>query len=544
MALESFEDNEVADLLNKGFVSVKVDREERPDIDSIYMSVCQELNGSGGWPASIFMTPEQKPFFAGTYFPKNSRYGMLGFAELLSAVSAKWRSNRKGLVLAAEEVVRVINAGELKTPELIEGGLPRRAYDIFARTYDSRYGGFGNAPKFPSPHNLMFLIKYYEKYGEKHALHMAERTLEQMYKGGIFDHVGYGFSRYSTDKYFLAPHFEKMLYDNALMMICCAQMYSVTEKPLYKAIAEKTASYIKREMTSPEGAFYSAQDADSDGVEGKYYLFDCDEVNSVLGASEGEKFRSHYGMTEEGNFEGRNILNLLHLSSPESDSDLDESREKLYEYRKTRCELHLDDKILTSWNSLMIAAYALLSRVWGEEKYLEYAARAMEFIESELCEGDSLYVSARGGERASKGFIDDYAFYSMALIYLYDASNDKKYLSRALEISKKAVSDFFDSENGGFFLYGKDSERLITRPKDSYDGAMPCGNSVMAYNLMRLSELFPRAGLGGVTDKHFKYMSASSRGYAAGFGFFMTTLLELDYSAPPSFMCREDGTCS
>jgi Highly conserved protein containing a thioredoxin domain len=304
MAHESFEDEEIAEILNQNYISIKVDKEERPDIDSIYMTVCQAYTGSGGWPTSIFMTPEQKPFFAGTYFPKETRYGMIGFKELLSGIYEKWQKNRYELLQSADAIVATLNRKSTSQTET-DIKLMESAVELYNQSYDEKFGGFGKEPKFPTAHNLLFLLKHYEKSGDKNSLKMAEHTLTQMYKGGIFDHIGYGFSRYSTDKYFLVPHFEKMLYDNALLILAYCKAYWITQNSFYREVAEKTAQYILREMTSTEGGFYSAQDADSDGEEGKYYVFESEEIVSLLGEKTGQAFNEYYSITDNGNFEGK-----------------------------------------------------------------------------------------------------------------------------------------------------------------------------------------------------------------------------------------------
>ena len=310
LAHESFEDEEVAEILNKYFISIKVDKEERPDIDSVYMAVCQAFTGGGGWPTSIFMTADQKPFFAGTYFPKTSRGGMIGFRELLLAIHEKWVSDRDMLLRQSDEIIKHLN-GSQDSAETADIDLTHLAVRQYERIYDEKHGGFGRAPKFPTPHNLLFLLDYYERYKTASCLNMAEHTLLQMYRGGMFDHVGFGFCRYSTDKKFLVPHFEKMLYDNALLILAYCKAYTVTKKALSLDIAEQTASYIVHEMTSDEGGFYSSQDADSEGEEGKYYLFTPDEIIGILGQEEGERFNRHFDITDAGNFESKNIPNLL-----------------------------------------------------------------------------------------------------------------------------------------------------------------------------------------------------------------------------------------
>lgn len=428
MAHESFEDQEVAEILNKNFIAIKVDKEERPDIDSIYMSVCQKLTGSGGWPTTIFLTWEQKPFFAGTYFPKTPKYGQVGFIDLLSAIEEAWKTDKGSLLESAEEIHSLLNrslraAGNIYMGDVVSDkldvGLIDGAFELYKHSFDERHGGFGDAPKFPTPHNLLFLMQYHEKSRNKRAMEMVEKTLLQMYRGGMFDHIGGGFSRYSTDPYFLVPHFEKMLYDNALLILAYCKAYQLTQNQIYCDIAEKTAAYVLRELTSPDGGFYCAQDADSEGVEGKYYLLDPSEVIEVLGEETGNKFNQYFDITRRGNFEGKNIPNLL--KNTDRNGDMDIFLPAIYEYRKKRYALHLDDKILCSWNGLMITAMCHLYRVTENKAYLGAAVEAMDFIMRSLWENDTLYVSYREGKHSSKGFLDDYANVIFALLALYEA---------------------------------------------------------------------------------------------------------------------------
>ena len=428
MAHESFEDQEVAEILNKNFIAIKVDKEERPDIDSIYMSVCQKLTGSGGWPTTIFLTWEQKPFFAGTYFPKTPKYGQVGFIDLLSAIEEAWKTDKGSLLESAEEIHSLLNrslraAGNIYMGDVVSDkldvGLIDGAFELYKRSFDERHGGFGDAPKFPTPHNLLFLMQYHEKSRNKRAMEMVEKTLLQMYRGGMFDHIGGGFSRYSTDPYFLVPHFEKMLYDNALLILAYCKAYQLTQNQIYCDIAEKTAAYVLRELTSPDGGFYCAQDAESEGVEGKYYLLDPSEVIEVLGEETGNKFNQYFDITRRGNFEGKNIPNLL--KNTDRNGDMDIFLPAIYEYRKKRYALHLDDKILCSWNGLMITAMCHLYRVTENKAYLGAAVEAMDFIMRSLWENDTLYVSYREGKHSSKGFLDDYANVIFALLALYEA---------------------------------------------------------------------------------------------------------------------------
>ena len=530
MAHESFEDPEIAALLNRWFISIKVDKEERPDIDSIYMAVCQAFTGSGGWPTSIFMTAEQKPFFAGTYFPKSSRRGMIGLRELLTAVHQKWVSDRTLLLRQAEEIVSELGRSGRS------GGSPdtailEDAVALYRQTYDRKHGGFGGAPKFPTPHNLLFLLAWYERHGDSACLEMAEHTLTQMYRGGLFDHIGYGFCRYSTDARFLVPHFEKMLYDNALLIMAYCRAHAVTKKAQYLEIAEKTAAYILREMTASEGGFFSAQDADSDGEEGKYYLLTPEEVTALLGPEEGEAFCRHFDVTPGGNFEGKSIPNLL--NSDPADKRFDVDLERVRQYRKTRCALHLDDKILTSWNGLMIAAMCQLYRLSGNSAYLTAAKRADAFIQEHLTENGTLFVSYRDGRRGVKGFLDDYAAYIFAQLALYGATLEQEYLNRAEGLCEMVLSSFQDRENGGFYLYGGDSETLILRPKETYDGAIPSGNSLMAWNLVRLFQLTSDSSYEAAAERQLAFLAPEAERYPTGYAMFLLALLEHE-SPPPN----------
>lgn len=571
MAHESFEDKKTAEILNQYFISIKVDKEERPDIDSIYMSVCQAFTGSGGWPTTIFLTPDQKPFFAGTYFPKTARYGQIGLQELLLAIHEKWKNDRKILLESAEDVIRHLSRGrenidasiesevtenvgvgkeskvvegidECKGSEDIDVQLIDKAFHQYYRLFDKKYGGFGRAPKFPTPHNLLFLMRYYEKAGNKEALDMVEKTLIQMYRGGIFDHIGGGFSRYSTDDYFLVPHFEKMLYDNALLIMAYCKVYQITKKDFYCDIAKKTADYILREMTSKEGGFYCAQDADSEGVEGKYYIFDPEEIIRICGEKAGKEFNQHFDITEKGNFEGKSIPNLLKqkglewnfegksisslLKQKNTKQDFEECKKKIYEYRKKRYQLHLDDKILTSWNGLMITAMCYLYRVSGDKVYLDAAIKAQTFLEEKLCENGTLFVSYREGKRSEKGFLDDYANEVLALLALYEATLNVEYLEKAKKFCQKSMSHFYDQKQGGFFLYGKENEQLILRPKETYDGAVFSGNSAMALNLVKLFYLTGEDKFQREAGSQLKFLTSEAKDYPTGHAMFLIALLD------------------
>ena len=529
MAHESFEDEKTAEILNQYFVSIKVDREERPDIDSVYMSVCQAFTGSGGWPMSIFMTWDKKPFFAGTYFPPKSHYGMPGFPDLLTAIANQWNNNRRELLQSAEQIIAHLKSAGSGNKNIDDENLIEQAMQIFSDSFDEINGGFGSAPKFPTPHNLMFLMLYAKQNQNSDALKMVEKTLLQMRKGGIFDHVGYGFSRYSTDKYFLAPHFEKMLYDNALLIIAYSAAYYLTKNKIYLDTAEKTSEYILHEMISADGGFYSAQDADSEGVEGKYYTFTLDEIVQVLGEKKGKRFAETFDITANGNFERVNIPNLL--KSDDLTSDFSDELKKLYDYRKNRIKLHLDDKILLSWNSMMIAALSMLYRVSHNQNYLKAAVNAQKFIEENLCKGTRLYTSWRDGKHLENSFLDDYTFYVTALIELYNSTFDKAYLEKAERFCDEAVRRFADDLKDGFYLSESENTELFMNPKETYDGAIPSGNSVMAYNFVRLYQLTDNEKYRELAKKQMSFLSFQASDYSAGHCMFLVA--KMLYENPP-----------
>ena len=429
---------------------------------------------------------------------------------------------------SAEEIISAIKReqgqkdtefGEEDNTELIE-----KAIILYERMFDKTYGGFGHAPKFPTPHNLLFLMRYYERNKEKKVRSMIEVTLLQLYRGGIFDHIGGGFCRYSTDQYFLVPHFEKMLYDNALLIMCYCKAYQLTGYPIYQEVAEKTANYILREMTSEEGGVFSAQDADSEGEEGKYYVFQPKELLELLGETKGKAFNQYFDITEQGNFEGKSIPNLL--QTKELQYRFEDSLPVVYKYRKNRYALHLDDKILTAWNGMMITAMCWLYRITGNERYLMAAEKAQNFIFMHLCEETTLYASYREGKRSGKGFLDDYAYEIFALLALYETTFRESYLEKAKQFCEKTIAEFWDEEKGGFFLYGKENEQLIMQPKETYDGAVPSGNSVMAYNLVQLSLLEGEEMYEKVLEKQLSFMLQEAQGYPAGHAMFLMALLD------------------
>lgn len=508
MERESFEDEEVSRLLNNHFVAIKVDREERPDIDHIYMTVCQAMTGQGGWPLTIIMTPEQKPFLAGTYFPKRARWGRKGMIEILEEVRDRWQDSRDKIMNTGISITEYLQSlGNQEEKELGWDTL-EEAFKQHLSSFDPHYGGFGDAPKFPTPHHLTFLLRYGKERKNKKALEMVTRTLDAMANGGIYDHIGFGFARYSVDEMWLVPHFEKMLYDNALLAYAYLEAYQVTGEKRYAGIVREIFTYVERTMTSPEGGFYSAEDADSEGIEGKFYIWTPEEIMEVLGEVEGEWFCKYYNVTPQGNFEGMNIINRIHPNitdvryRPYVDEKtgieidpvkLAELRNKLYLAREKRVHPHKDDKILTGWNGLMIVALAKAAKVLQEPKYAHKAERNLDFLHKHLLREDGrLLARYRDGEAAFLGYLDDYAYLTWGLLELYEATFKTEYLEEAIHFSEEMIRLFWDEEHGGLFFTGNDAERLIIRSKEIYDGATPSGNSVAALNLVRLAKITAR----------------------------------------------------
>ncbi len=526
MERESFEDEEVAALLNRYFISIKVDREERPDVDHLYMAFCQALTGSGGWPLTIMMTPQKKPFFAGTYFPKTQRYGHKGIMELLEQVGTLWETDEEKLRESSEEIISAVQSQRslptkptpLSSPindlaSQSDQGLSSKAfqawgqeiisnaYGILAHSFDARYGGFGHAPKFPTPHTLTFLLRYAQDHPQDKALEIVRKTLDGMALGGIYDHVGFGFARYSTDEKWLVPHFEKMLYDNALLALAYLENYQVSHLSKDAQIAEQIFTYVLRDMTSSEGGYYSAEDADAEGVEGKFHVWTPNEIEAVLDKETAVKYCAVYDITPKGNFEGKSIPNLLqgslgkiiHEGTQSEDSllqSLTTARQTLFETREKRVHPHKDDKILTAWNGLMIAAMAKGAQVLGNTLYLEAAENAANFVLTHLRRNDGrLLARFREGDAAFLGYLDDYAFLIWGLLELYTAGGKPHHLQIALQLQAEQDRLFRDEGEGGYYLTGSDAEELLFRPKESYDGALPSGNSITALNLFRFARM-------------------------------------------------------
>ncbi|WP_085523603.1 thioredoxin domain-containing protein [Tuberibacillus sp. Marseille-P3662] len=497
MAEESFEDPDIAHILNEKFVSIKVDREERPDLDAIYMTVCQAMTGQGGWPLNVFLTPEQKPFYAGVYFPKESRYGLPGFVDVLTQLSDHFQNNRDKLDETGAKVASALAKMNEREGVALEPGVVETCVEQMTRDFDHQYGGFGQAPKFPAPHQLLFLLRYHHWHGHDEALQMVLKTLDAMAAGGIYDHIGGGFARYSVDQKWLVPHFEKMLYDQAMLMMAYTEAYQVTGREDYRSVIEEIIDYLQREMLGPNGGFYSAEDADSEGEEGKFYLWTKAEVVQLLDADEAELFCDAYDISEDGNFEGKNIPNRIHTSKQsladrhgltvdDVQRQLDNAKHRLFTYREKRVHPHKDDKILTAWNGLMIAALAKAGAAFQHRGALDMAERAFSFIQTELTRDGKLMARYRDGDVKYEGFLDDYAYMLWACDALYEATYQTDYLRSMRLYADLLVGTFYDDKNGGF-LINNPYHDLIYNPKQAYDGALPSGNSVASLMLFKLA---------------------------------------------------------
>ncbi len=495
MEKESFEDEDVAKILNDNYVAIKVDREERPDIDSVYMNICQAITGSGGWPLTIIMTSDKKPVFAGTYLPKKNMFGRPGLIDVLTKISDLWNKDKEKLIDNAEKITEEIKSylESSKSGEKLDKEILSDAFNKLEKRYDGEYGGFGNAPKFPTPHVLSFLLRYYYRTEGKKALEMVENTLVKMRLGGIYDHIGFGFHRYSTDNRWFAPHFEKMIYDQAMLAIAYTEAYAQTKKEFYKQVVDEIFTYVLRDMTLAEGAFYTAEDADSEGEEGKFYLWTTDEVKKVLGDEHGKSFIETFNLSKEGNFheynekenKRRNILYLV--SNNNLPSNIETLRQKLFAVREKRIHPRKDDKVLTDWNGLMIASLSIASRILRNPKYADMASKAVDFILNKMDnKKGGLLHSYREGVAKIDGFLDDYSFFVWGLLELYETTFDVKYLKEAIRLTDYQLKHFWDDKNGGMFITAADGEQHIIKSKEVYDGAIPSGNSIALLNLLKI----------------------------------------------------------
>jgi uncharacterized protein YyaL (SSP411 family) len=552
MEHESFDDRQVAKLMNDAFVNIKVDREERPDIDDVYMTVAQMMAGRGGWPLTIIMTPDKVPFFAATYIPKQSRWGQVGMLTLIPAIRERWEHQRADLLNIAEQVTGALRqvsqdtAGEELTRATLE-----RAFQQLSLRFDEQNGGFGNAPKFPTPHNLLFLLRYWKRTADDRALQMVEQTLLSMRRGGVFDHVGLGFHRYSTDAHWLLPHFEKMLYDQAMLAMAYTEAYQATGKNAYRQAAEEIFAYVLRDMTAPEGGFYSAEDADSDGVEGKFYVWTQPELRRVLGEEDARFAARVFGVEAGGNYvdeatreeTGKNILHLkepisqlaldMGVTEREIEQRIEAARGKLFAYREQRVHPLKDDKVLTDWNGLMIAALAKGARAFDAPRYADAAAAAATFILERMVTDDGrLLHRYRDGEAALPAYAADYAFLTWGLLELYEASFEVRFLEQSLALNADMIAHFWDEARGGFYSTADDSEELLVRQKEIYDGAIPSANSVAMLNLLRLGRMTAAPDL---EEKAAMIGRAFSRNVASSPAAYTQLMVAVDFALGPSY---------
>jgi uncharacterized protein YyaL (SSP411 family) len=552
MAHESFEHPEVARLMNEAFISIKVDREERPDIDNVYMSACQAMTGSGGWPLSIIMTPDKRPFFAATYIPRESRFGLTGMMELIPHIRELWATRRGEALSLSNKIAAVLQQTSQDTAsEELDETMLELTYEQLDKRFDGQHAGFSSAPKFPTPHNLLFLLRYWKRTGNGMALDMVEKTLQAIRRGGIYDHIGFGFHRYSTDSQWLVPHFEKMLYDQAMLAMAYTEAYQATGNEDYGKTAREIFTYILRDMTVPEGGFCSAEDADSEGREGKFYLWTQEEVRQALGNEEADFVAKVFNTEKDGNFaeqaagrkSGVNIPHIrkslgelasdLNLSQQDLQTHLEAIRQKLFAYREKRVHPMKDDKILTDWNGLMIAALAKGAQAFGEPEYVEAARRAADFILGNIRKPDGrLWHRYRDGQVGVEANLDDYAFLVWGLIELYEAVFNTKYLEAALDLTGNMVRHFWDEHGGGLYLTPDDGESLLVRKKEIYDGAIPSGNSVAMLNLLRLGRMTANSELEEKAAKIGRAFSGSVKQLPSA---YTQLMVALDFGIGPCY---------
>jgi len=536
MEHESFEDEQTARIMNENFVNIKIDLEERPDVDQIYMTFVQMTNGNGGYPLNVFLTPDKLPFFGGTYFPPVNRYNMPSFQRVLESVADAYKNKRDELLHSANEIlgeIRRVGLAEMEREGLNLDQLDK-AFQSFTRTFDNVNGGFGGAPKFPPPMSLEFLLRYYKRTGNENALEIVKKTCDKMAHGGIYDQLGGGFHRYTVDAIWLTPHFEKMLYDNAQLARIYLHLFQVTKDEFYKRIAIETLKYIKREMQDARGGFYTAQDADSEGVEGKFFVWTPAEIEEIVGDEDAPVFNFFYDVSEDGNFEEKNILNVknslsetakvLKISEEKLKEVLIRGREKLFTEREKRIKPFRDEKVLTAWNGLMLATFAEASAILDDENYLTIARRNADFILDNLSKDGYLLRSWKDGQAKLNAYLEDYANFADGLIELFQVSGEVKYLREAKRLADVLITEFWDEDGGAFFFTANNHEELIVRTKDFYDNATPSGNSVAADVLLKLAHL-----VGDEKYEHFavtvlRLVSPQIRRYPNAFGRVLSAL--------------------
>jgi len=534
MAHESFENEEIAKIMNEHFINIKVDREERPDIDDIYQKACQIATGQGGWPLSVFLTPDQKPFYVGTYFPILDSYGKPGFGSILKQLAQSWKEKPNDIKTSAENFLQTLQKTEIaKNSSKLEKSILDEAAVNLLQMADQTFGGFGKAPKFPNSANISFLFRYAKLSGISKFNDIALKTLKKMANGGIFDQIGGGFHRYSTDQMWLVPHFEKMLYDNALIPINYVEAYQITKDDFYLDVVRKTLDYVLREMTNSEGGFYSAQDADSEGEEGKFFVWKKSEIKEILG-SDADIFCLYYDVTNGGNWEGNSILcNNVNLTTVAFQFGISEDKvketiatcsKKLLEIRSKRIHPGLDDKILTSWNALMITALAKGFRVTNEDLYLKTAEKCIAFIENKLIKDGKLLRTYKNGTAKIQGYLEDYAYFANAILDIFEINPESKYLQRAKHLGNYLIEHFWDSEHNTFFMTADNHEKLIIRPKNNYDLSLPSGNSVAANLLLKLYHLTQDKKFLEISTKILENQAQMAAENPFGFGNLLNTI--------------------
>ena len=536
MEHESFEDEATARMMNEHFVNIKIDLEERPDVDQIYMQFVQMTVGSGGYPLNVFLTPDKLPFFGGTYFPPVNRYNMPSFQRILSSIADAWRNNREELLNSASEILDEMQ--RVGSAEFEVGGLSldqmNQAFLSFTRSFDEVNGGFGGAPKFPPPMSLEFLLRYYHRTKDENALAMVEKTCTEMASGGIYDQLGGGFHRYTVDAVWLVPHFEKMLYDNAQLARIYLHLFQVTREDFYKRIAVETLEYVKREMLDERGGFYTAQDADSEGAEGKFFVWTPGETTEILGAEDARIFNFYYDVTENGNFEEKNILNVrssteiaarqLDVSVSRLNEVLERGRNKLFVEREKRIKPFRDEKVLTAWNGLMLATFAEASAILQNTEYLEIAKRNADFVLNNLRKDDYLLRTWKDGQAKLNGYLEDYANFADGLTELFQVSGDVKYLTEAKRLADLMIAEFWDADAGGFFYTANNHEALPMRSKDFYDNATPAGNSAAADVLLKLAKISGDERYERYAAAVLRLVAPQIRRYAQAFGRVLSTM--------------------
>ena len=543
MAHESFEDEATARVMNDNFVNIKIDMEERPDVDQIYMTFVQLTTGRGGWPMTVFLTPDKLPFFGGTYFPPAPRYGMPSFQQLLTSIAEAYRDRRDEILHSANDIL-----GELRRATLTDASaagfspdISDAAFESFSRSFDATNGGFGGAPKFPPSMSIEFLLRYWKRSGNQRALEMVEKTAHEMADGGIYDQLGGGFHRYSVDAVWLVPHFEKMLYDNAQLIRVYIHLFQITRDEFYRRVAVETLEYVRREMLDSGGGFYSTQDADSEGEEGKFFVWSPVEIESIVGEGDAQVFNLFYDVSDDGNFEGKNILNVrftieaaakaLKVDAAEIHKILERSREKLFVEREKRVKPHRDEKVVTAWNGLMLAAFAEAAAVLRNDTYLNIARQNADFLLTNLQQDNRLLRTWKDGKAKLDAYVEDYANLADGLLELYQAGGDPKYLLEARRLADIMIDEFWDKENGGFYFTSHDHESLIIRNKDFTDNATPSGNSVAADVLLKLSKITGEKSYERYATKVLAVSAKQARRYPQGFG---RALSAMEFSLNPT----------